>query len=114
MHATLDEMRAAYASFYEEAEAIASSTALASRREGYADGAAGRPPMGEAARGCRPHPARAARTGAGLRPPRAPQGHRPGALGVPDICRISRCLEGYADYDVRWAWNAQDRGPGPG
>ena len=47
MHATLDEMRAAYASFYEEAEAIASSTALASRREGYADGAAGRPPMGE-------------------------------------------------------------------
>ena len=47
VHATLDEMRAAYASFYEEAEAIASSTALASRREGYADGAAGRPPMGE-------------------------------------------------------------------
>ena len=47
MHAALDEMRAAYASFYEEAEAIASSTALASRREGYADGAAGRPPMGE-------------------------------------------------------------------
>ena len=46
VHATLDEMRAAYASFYEEAEAIASSTALASRREGYADGAAGRPPMG--------------------------------------------------------------------
>jgi hypothetical protein len=45
VHATLDEMRAAYASFYEEAEAIASSTALASRREGYADGAAGRPPM---------------------------------------------------------------------
>jgi hypothetical protein len=51
VHATLDEMRAAYASFYEEAEAIASSTALASRREGYADGAAGRAPMGEAARG---------------------------------------------------------------
>ena len=51
VHATLDEMRAAYASFYEEAEAIASSTALASRREGYADGAAGRPPMGEYARG---------------------------------------------------------------
>jgi hypothetical protein len=48
VHATLDEMRAAYASFYEEAEAIASSTALASRREGYADGAAGRPPTGEA------------------------------------------------------------------
>jgi hypothetical protein len=47
VHATLDEMRAAYASFYEEAEAISSSTALASRREGYADGAAGRPPMGE-------------------------------------------------------------------
>ena len=46
VHATLDEMRAAYASFYEEAEAIASSTALASRREGYGDGAAGRPPMG--------------------------------------------------------------------
>ena len=41
MHATLDEMRAAYASFYEEAEAMASSTALAARREGYADGAAG-------------------------------------------------------------------------
>ncbi len=51
VHATLDEMRSAYASFYEEAEAIASSTALASRREGYADGAAGRPPMGEHARG---------------------------------------------------------------
>ena len=51
VHATLDEMRSAYASFYEEAEAIASSTALASRREGYADGAAGRPPMGEGARG---------------------------------------------------------------
>jgi len=48
VHATLDEMRAAYASFYDEAEAIASSTALASRREGYADGAAGRPPLGEA------------------------------------------------------------------
>ncbi len=29
MHATLDEMRAAYADFYEEAEAVASSTALA-------------------------------------------------------------------------------------
>jgi hypothetical protein len=42
VHATLDEMRAAYASFYEEAEAIASSSALAARREGYADGAAGR------------------------------------------------------------------------
>ncbi|MEO6509577.1 MAG: sulfotransferase family protein [Nocardioides sp.] len=51
VHATLDEMRSAYASFYEEAEAIASSTALASRREGYADGAAGRPPMGELAHG---------------------------------------------------------------
>jgi hypothetical protein len=48
VHASLDEMRAAYAAFYEEAEAIASSTALASRREGYADGAAGRPPMGDA------------------------------------------------------------------
>jgi hypothetical protein len=46
VHANLDEMRAAYASFYEEAEAIASSTALASRRESCADGAAGRPPMG--------------------------------------------------------------------
>jgi hypothetical protein len=44
VHATLDEMRAAYASFYEEAEAVASSTALAARREGYADGSSGRPP----------------------------------------------------------------------
>jgi hypothetical protein len=47
VHARLDEMRAAYASFYEEAEAIASSSSLAARREGYADGAAGRPPLGE-------------------------------------------------------------------
>jgi hypothetical protein len=53
VHATLDEMRAAYAAFYEEAEAVASSTALASRREGYADGAAGRPPMGQALDGAR-------------------------------------------------------------
>ena len=53
VHAALDEMRAAYASFYEEAEAIASSTALASRREGYADGAAGRPPMGSTIDGAR-------------------------------------------------------------
>jgi hypothetical protein len=51
VHATLDEMRAAYADFYDEAEAIASSTALAARREGYADGAAGRPPLGEERRG---------------------------------------------------------------
>ena len=43
VHASLDEMRAAYAAFYEEAEAIASSSSLAARREGYADGAAGRP-----------------------------------------------------------------------
>ena len=35
----LDELRAAYAEIYDEAEAIASSTALAARREGYADGA---------------------------------------------------------------------------
>jgi hypothetical protein len=48
VHATLDELRAAYAAYYEEAEAIASSTALASRREGYADGAAGRPLLGDA------------------------------------------------------------------
>jgi hypothetical protein len=45
VHASLDEMRAAYAAFYEEAEAVASSSSLAARREGYADGAAGRPPM---------------------------------------------------------------------
>ena len=61
MHATLDEMRSAYAEFYEEAEAIASSTALASRREGYADGAAGRSPMGDGIRGADriPHSLRA-------------------------------------------------------
>jgi hypothetical protein len=53
VHATLDEMRAAYAEFYEEAEAVASSTALAARREGYADGAAGRPPMGHPLDGAR-------------------------------------------------------------
>jgi hypothetical protein len=46
VHATLDQMRTAYASFYEEAEAIASSSALAARREGYADGASGRSPLG--------------------------------------------------------------------
>jgi hypothetical protein len=45
VHATLDQMRAAYAQFYEEAEAIASSSALAARREGYADGASGRSPL---------------------------------------------------------------------
>jgi hypothetical protein len=45
VHASLDELRAAYAAFYDEAEAISSSTALAERRQGYADGSAGRPPM---------------------------------------------------------------------
>jgi glycosyltransferase involved in cell wall biosynthesis len=75
VHATLDEMRAAYASFYEEAEAIASSTALASRREGYADGAAGGRRWEP---GRRPDPARPA---AWCRlPPRA-QGHRPERCG---------------------------------
>ena len=103
VHATLDEMRAAYASFYEEAEAIASSTALASRREGYADGAAGRPPMGES-RGPTGSP-----WAAGLVPASARRGlrkaigreRRRGAGALPDIA----CLEGYADYDVRWAWH---------
>ena len=49
VHGTLDEMRAAYADYYEEAEAVASSSALAARREGYADGASGRGP-GDAGR----------------------------------------------------------------
>ena len=49
VHASLDEMRAAYAAFYEEAEAVASSSSLAARREGYADGAAGRPPLARGA-----------------------------------------------------------------
>jgi hypothetical protein len=44
VHATLDELRTAYADFYDEAEAIASSSSLAARREGYADGFAGKPP----------------------------------------------------------------------
>ena len=54
---------------------------------------------------CRPHPARPARAGAGFGPPGDPQSHGPGASGrdmnEPDIA----CLEGYADYDVRWAWH---------
>ena len=48
VHATLDEMRAAYATFYEEAEAIASSSALAARREAHTDASAGRRPTGGA------------------------------------------------------------------
>lgn len=40
----LDELRAAYASFYEEAEAISASTAIAAQRDGYARGAASLPP----------------------------------------------------------------------
>ena len=38
VHAGLDELRAAYASFYEEAEAIAQSSVIAARRQGHADG----------------------------------------------------------------------------
>ena len=105
VHATLDEMRAAYASFYEEAEAIASSTALASRREGYADGAAGRPPMGESARA--PTGSRTA-CGPWCRPPRAAGSARPSAGSAERRARRSaryRLPEGYADYDVRWPWH---------
>lgn len=40
VHARLDELRAAYADLYDEAEAIAQSTALAARREGEAEAAA--------------------------------------------------------------------------
>jgi hypothetical protein len=40
VHELLDELRAAYAALYEEAEAIAQSSALAARREGERDGAA--------------------------------------------------------------------------
>ena len=59
LHASLDEMRAAYAEFYEEAEAVASSSSLAARREGYADGAAGRPPLDDSRRRPVPHGVRA-------------------------------------------------------
>ena len=105
VHATLDEMRAAYAEFYEEAEAVASSTALASRREGYADGAAGRPPMGDGLRGVDriPHGLRALVPASARRGIRKAMGReRSGRdMNEPDIA----CLEGYADYDVRWAWH---------
>jgi len=45
VHEKLDELRAAYAEMYDEAEALASSTALAARREGQAQapGAPGSP-----------------------------------------------------------------------
>lgn len=59
VHAALDELRAAYAAFYDEAEAVAASTALAARREGYADGASGRPPMGPRGADRIPHGVRA-------------------------------------------------------
>jgi hypothetical protein len=38
VHALLDELRAAYAAFYEEAEAVAESSVIAARRQGHADG----------------------------------------------------------------------------
>lgn len=44
VQATLDELRAAYSSYYDEAEAIAASTAIAAERTGYARGLAQAPP----------------------------------------------------------------------
>ena len=76
VHATLDEMRAAYAAFYEEAEAIASSTALAvaprgvrrRRRRATADGGVAAAPTGSRT-GCVPW----------CRPPLAAGSARPSA-----------------------------------
>jgi hypothetical protein len=62
-HAALDEVRAAYADYYEEAEAVASSTALAARREGQAaarraSGGDARGPVPQGLRALVPAPAR--------------------------------------------------------
>jgi hypothetical protein len=38
VHATLDDLRAAYASFYDEAEAVAQSSVVAARRQGHEEG----------------------------------------------------------------------------
>lgn len=74
-HAHLDELRSAYADFYDEAEAVAASSALAARRDGIAEGSAGPRPTDDSRRIDRiPHGVRA------LVPPSARRGLRK-ALG---------------------------------
>jgi hypothetical protein len=74
-HERLDELRAAYADLYEEAEAISQSTALAARREGVAQqAAAGRSSAGQRMSDRVPHGVRA------MIPPGARRGIRK-ALG---------------------------------
>ena len=112
VHASLDELRAAYAAFYEEAEAIASSSSLAARREGYADGAAGRPPPA-VPRG-RPDPARRPRDGAG-RPPGAGCARPSAGSAEPDVARRERRHRlpgGVPRLRRRWPWTTAPLKPG--
>ena len=99
VHDLLDELRTAYADLYDEAEAIAQSTALAAHRDGLAQ----LPAPTTTRRGVDkvPHGVRA--DGAGECPPRTAQGVRAGAVNPPSEADIPT-VEGLADYDVTWPW----------
>ena len=100
IHDRLDELRTAYGEMYDEAEAIASSSALAAHRDGLAQ----KPAPDTFAPGDR---------GVGVRgmvPPKVAAALRraPGAMSEPDI----RCLEGDPAYDVTWPWHDGKLQPG--
>ena len=95
IHDRLDELRTAYGEMYDEAEAIASSSALAAHRDGLAQ----KPAPGRAGAG---H-GRLAGGVRGMVPPKMRRGLRRALASMtePDI----RCLEGDPAYDVTWPWH---------